>query len=55
MDIGREKVMQPHVLAASHMQRCGVVLGRELRDKLTTEVVHGEYIVASTLSVTMDC
>lgn len=41
--------MQPHVLAALHMQNCGVALGCELRDKLKTEVVHGEYTVANTL------
>lgn len=41
--------MQPHVLAALHMQRSGVVLDCELRDELTTEVVHGECLVADTL------
>jgi hypothetical protein len=41
--------MQPHVLAVLHVQRCGVVLDYELRDKLTTEVVHGECLVADAL------
>lgn len=49
IDIGRVETMQPHVLAALHMHHCGVVLCRASCDKLTTEVVHGQYTVASTL------
>jgi hypothetical protein len=41
--------MQSHVLAALHMQRCGVLLDYELCNELTTEVVHGQYLVADTL------
>jgi|SRR5690242_14427070 len=49
IDIGRGETMQPHVLAALHMHHRGVVLCRASCDKLTTEVVHGKYTVASTL------
>lgn len=55
MGIGRETVMQPHVLATLHMRRCGAVLVRETHDELTFEVVHGEYTVAGTLSATAQC
>jgi len=46
MNIGRGRAMQTHVVPP---YIATLWRGAEYRDKLTTEVVHGEFVVADTL------